>query len=181
MSRTSWYYDHDGRVVGPISVSELRHLAASGQLLPTDRVRKGDMDRWVKARAVKGLFAPAAAEAATGPAVTADPPEGDTVFDFLGAAPPPAAEAEPAPAAFHPEFDFFGGGPPAPPAEVELHSPAPPPAAPKSPSTRKSKRPPPAVPPEAPESAEPGPGDPQPGTPPARPEARGAVRLTPPP
>src|SRR4051812_18187878 len=114
MSRTSWYYDHDGQVVGPVSVSELRHLAASGGLLPTDRVRKGDMDRWVKARAVKGLFAPAGAGAAPGPAVPADPPEGDTVFDFLGAGPPPAAEAEPAPAAeFLPEFDFFGKGPPA--------------------------------------------------------------------
>src|SRR5436190_13729112 len=106
MSRTKWYVDHAGQVSGPVSVSELRHLAASGQLLPTDRVRKEDMNRWVKARAVKGLFAPAAAEATTAPAP--EPAEGDTVFDFFGAGRPPASEPQPVPAeSFNPAFDFF--------------------------------------------------------------------------
>lgn len=97
MSKKHWFYDHAGRVGGPVNVTELRHLAANGQILPTDQVRKEDMDRWVKAGAVKGLFAPAA--------------DSEPAFDF-GAGPPPAAAAE----EFNPAFDFFGGAAEASPA-----------------------------------------------------------------
>jgi hypothetical protein len=96
MSKTNWYFAHDGDVGGPVSVSELRELAASGKLLPSDRVRKEDMDRWVKARAVKGLFAPAAAD-------------GDAGFDFFGGGQPLAAATEEPVESFNPAFDFFGG------------------------------------------------------------------------
>jgi hypothetical protein len=155
MSPTRWFYDHDGQVSGPVSVSELRHLAASGGLLPTDHVRKEDMERWVKARAVKGLFAPAAAEAATAPAT--EPTEGDTVFDFFGTGPPPAPEAEPEEEPLNPAFDFFGTtsfSASRAPAEVELHSPAPPLTRKPTPP-RKSK----IVPPPASPAPEPSPAD----------------------
>jgi hypothetical protein len=153
MSKTHWYYDHDGHVGGPITVSELRQLAASGELLPTDRVRKEGMERWVKARAVKGLFAPpaSAAEIPRAP----EPADGDTIFDFFGAWPPaPAAEPEAAPTeSFNPAFDFFGGqsqSATSQPAEIEMYSVAP---APSRKSTPPRKRPTsPELPPVAPES-----------------------------
>lgn len=120
MSRSLWFYAHDGQTGGPVSVSQLRQLAASGRLLPTDRIRKEDMDRWAKARAVKGLFT-----AADQPSTTAaEAAGGDTVFDFLGAG-PPAAAPEPA-SEFHPAFDFFGTPPPLPPSqETPIAAPAP--------------------------------------------------------
>jgi hypothetical protein len=148
MAKTRWFYDRDGHVNGPVSVSELRQLAASGELLPTDQVRKEDMDRWVKAKAVKGLFDPAAAdeERVDRPS---EPADGDTVFDFFGAGRPPEAESEPEPAAtFNPAFDFFGVGPPtaaSPPTEAETFSAVAPPGRKSSPP-RKSKVMPPPVP-----------------------------------
>jgi hypothetical protein len=119
MSRSLWYYEHDGQSGGPVRVSQLRQMAAKGQLLPTDRVRKEDMDRWVKARAVKGLFTveDLPAESYSSP--------GGSMFDFFGAGSAPVAAAEPTPE-FLPVFDFFGGtsapapakgGAPAPPQE----------------------------------------------------------------
>jgi hypothetical protein len=132
MSRSKWYYDHDGRTGGPVSVSQLRELAATGELRPTDRIRKEDMDRWVKARAVKGLFT---SEEQSSP----EPAGGDTTFDFFGVGPPQTA-SKPA-NEFHPAFDFFGGPPPpvpeskparkskldVPAADVPAAAPAPPP------------------------------------------------------
>lgn len=132
MSRSQWFFNRGGQVSGPVSVSELRELAAAGQLQPTDRVRKEDMDRWVKARSVKGLF-DAPETSAIGP-----PPAsgGESMFDFFG-----AAAAGPAPETaneFHPAFDFFTGAPAAPgPTKSEMHIPEPP--ARKSMSPKKSK------------------------------------------
>jgi hypothetical protein len=132
MSRSKWYYDHDGQTGGPVSVSQLRQLAANGELRPTDRIRKEDMDRWVKARAVKGLF--------TNEEPSSLEPTGrDATFDFFGVGPPQTA-SEPA-NEFHPAFDFFGGPSApvpeskpvrkskhdAPAAEVPAAAPAPPP------------------------------------------------------
>lgn len=52
-----WFYSHDRqKVVGPCSSSELRKLAASGQLKPGDMVRGGRIVDLVKASRVKGLF-----------------------------------------------------------------------------------------------------------------------------
>jgi GYF domain 2 len=140
MSRSLWYFDHNGRLGGPVSVSQLRELAANGELLPSDRVRKEDMERWVKARVVKGLFLAMDEPPMAEPEPTAEPVT-DTVFDFFGVG--PAAAPDPS-KEFHPAFDFFGGLPPPPaktvppPAEVELQ-PVPPPPIRKSPPGRKSK------------------------------------------
>jgi hypothetical protein len=109
MAKTQWYFDHDGEVGGPISVSELRELAGNGQLLPTDRVRKEDMDRWVKARAVKGLFAPSA-DVASG--LT----DSDMAFNFFGVRSAAVTAPEEPTESFNPAFDFFGGAS-VPPAE----------------------------------------------------------------
>jgi hypothetical protein len=109
MPQSKWYYHHDGQTGGPVSVAQLQQLAADGLLLPTDRVRKEDMDRWVKARAVKGLFTPAELP----PPASPEPAGGEITFDFLGAGPPEAANE------FHPAFDFFGAPPSPPPAQAE--------------------------------------------------------------
>jgi hypothetical protein len=131
MAQSMWFYDHEGQVGGPVSVSELRQLASEGRLQPNDRVRKEDMERWVKARVVKGLFTPPDAP----PLAEAEPIGTDSMFDFFGGGPPIAAPE--AANEFHPAFDFFGA-PAGPPAVPEVVAPSPPPARQSKPP-RKSK------------------------------------------
>lgn len=59
-----WYYSRDGAPVGPVSAGELKHLASSGELGPTDLVWKEGMRDWVAAEQLKGLFVVAASAAA---------------------------------------------------------------------------------------------------------------------
>jgi WD40 repeat protein len=64
-----WYYKLDGVVRGPVPAAELRRLAAAGKLGPADVVRRDDMEKWLPAGQVKGLFtAPVAATTAGGEA-----------------------------------------------------------------------------------------------------------------
>src|SRR4051812_11448361 len=58
-----WFYSRDGASNGPVSAHELKQLASSGQLAPTDFVWKEGMREWVPAEQLKGLFvAPASPE-----------------------------------------------------------------------------------------------------------------------
>jgi hypothetical protein len=59
-----WYVKANGEQVGPMTVGELRLLAATGRLHPMDRVRKDSISRWTRAKSVRGLFADAVLEAA---------------------------------------------------------------------------------------------------------------------
>jgi hypothetical protein len=52
-----WFVQANGEQVGPMTVGELRLLAATGRLHPTDRVRKDTISRWTRAKSVRGLFA----------------------------------------------------------------------------------------------------------------------------
>jgi hypothetical protein len=54
---TEWFYSIDGEQVGPVSSSELKQLAASGEITPNDLVWREGMPEWTPARKVKGLFA----------------------------------------------------------------------------------------------------------------------------
>jgi hypothetical protein len=57
---TQWFFAKDGgKMSGPVTGRELKRLAATGGLSPTDRVKKDGMEKSVSARRVKGLFAPA--------------------------------------------------------------------------------------------------------------------------
>jgi hypothetical protein len=70
-----WYYQpRGGKQVGPVSGTELRQLAASGQLSPTDLVWKEGMGAWVPASSIKGLFNsnPAPPLVSAAPSVGAD-------------------------------------------------------------------------------------------------------------
>jgi hypothetical protein len=51
-----WYYSSNGTQAGPVSSAELKRLAASGELAPTDFVRKANSPKWIEAGKVEGLF-----------------------------------------------------------------------------------------------------------------------------
>lgn len=51
----NWYYSREGERIGPISPSELRAMAASGQLVPDDQVWRPGLKGWIKASALKGI------------------------------------------------------------------------------------------------------------------------------
>jgi hypothetical protein len=53
---SDYYFTRDGKQYGPVSASQLRTLAETGRLQPTDKVRKEGMANWVAASSVKGLF-----------------------------------------------------------------------------------------------------------------------------
>jgi hypothetical protein len=62
-----WYYAQHGQQTGPVSTEELKQLAASGQLQPSEMVWKQGMAAWSPANSVEGLFA--GAPGASPPAV----------------------------------------------------------------------------------------------------------------
>jgi hypothetical protein len=53
-----WFYKRDGKLmIGPFTSEKLKEMAATGQILPTDTVRRdGAGMMMVAARRVKGLF-----------------------------------------------------------------------------------------------------------------------------
>lgn len=72
---SEWYYTSNGKQApGPVSSSQLRELAATGRLLPTDLVWKEGMENWEPAGSIKSLF-PQGAKAAepANPPVAAAP------------------------------------------------------------------------------------------------------------
>jgi WD40 repeat protein len=66
----NWYYAAGEQKLGPYSASQLRQLATTGQLRPTDMVWKEGMKQWAAAGSVKGLFPPTADR----PPAVASPP-----------------------------------------------------------------------------------------------------------
>ena len=51
-----WHYSKNGQRHGPVSASDLKALAKSGDLLPTDLIRKEGLTEWKPAKNLKGLF-----------------------------------------------------------------------------------------------------------------------------
>ncbi len=56
-----WYFSKNNQQQGPVSPEQLKQLAASGQLQPSDLVWKEGMGQWTTASSIKGLFAAPAA------------------------------------------------------------------------------------------------------------------------
>lgn len=54
----SWYYAKGDEKIGPISSAELKQVAASGRLLPSDYVWRTDWQEWKRADTLKNLFPP---------------------------------------------------------------------------------------------------------------------------
>src|SRR5262245_35668092 len=50
-----WYVMMNNQQVGPVSPQQLRQMAQSGQLQPTDTVWKEGMANWMPASTIKGL------------------------------------------------------------------------------------------------------------------------------
>lgn len=53
---SKWFYRVDGREYGPVSSNEIRELAISGRLRPTDHIRKDGSDDWRVAGESAKLF-----------------------------------------------------------------------------------------------------------------------------
>ena len=53
---SQWYYAHNGQQNGPVSIEQLRELAASGSLKPQDLVWNQSMTDWIPAGGVNGIF-----------------------------------------------------------------------------------------------------------------------------
>ena len=51
-----WYYTRDQQKLGPLSSEELKQLADSGGLKPSDLVLQEGSEKWLPANSVKGLF-----------------------------------------------------------------------------------------------------------------------------
>jgi len=68
-----WYYIQQKQRIGPVTDQQLKQLATSGQLRPTDLVWKKGLENWVAAQKVKGLFpepdVPLQAELVDGPLI----------------------------------------------------------------------------------------------------------------
>ena len=53
---SEWYYGHDGERHGPVPLADLKQLAASNQLEPTDLVWTSGMPDWLPAKDIEDLF-----------------------------------------------------------------------------------------------------------------------------
>lgn len=51
-----WFYTKNGQRMGPVTDAELKQLAASGTILPTDQIWKEGMSEWKPASTLKSLF-----------------------------------------------------------------------------------------------------------------------------
>jgi hypothetical protein len=91
----AWYYVVNGNQVGPVSLDELRAVAAAGKLAPTDLVWQENTPDWVPAHTVAGLLPSAPPLPRSMPAVPPQPTYS------VSPPPPPAApfplEPEPLP------------------------------------------------------------------------------------
>ena len=68
-----WYYAQEGQQQGPVSQEQLKELASSGQLKPSNTVWKQGMAQWAKAGQVSGLFP--ASDPAQPPPTPSTPPQ----------------------------------------------------------------------------------------------------------
>lgn len=60
---TEWHYSKGGQQHGPVTAADLKTLAKSGELLPTDMIWKEGMAEWKPAGSLNKLFPPTASTA----------------------------------------------------------------------------------------------------------------------
>jgi hypothetical protein len=75
-----WHYLKGDEEFGPVSTSELKALASSGELSPADMLWKDGMDEWKPASGLKGLFPPVSST----PEPQMSPPPLPTAMPALG-------------------------------------------------------------------------------------------------
>ena len=69
-----WYWTQNGQRNGPVDTAELKELARSGRLRPTDMIWREGLPNWVSATQAKGLFQDQTSVAGGIPASTPAPP-----------------------------------------------------------------------------------------------------------
>ncbi len=74
-----WHYSKDGQQHGPVSASDLKNLAKSGDLLPTDLIWKEGMAEWKPASNVKGLFSATPVSVVESPKASPASPQVETL------------------------------------------------------------------------------------------------------
>jgi serine/threonine protein kinase len=90
-----WFYSRGGQQFGPVSAEQLKQLAASRQLAPTDLLWKEGMKDWAQARIVRGLFPQEAAATPKPPPLPPPLPDAlDAERTAPRATPPPARIAD---------------------------------------------------------------------------------------
>src|SRR2546423_8719828 len=62
MDSRKWFWQRNGKKVGPLSTGQLRQLAAKGQLQPEDMIQQEGSRQVIPASSVNGLFKPSASE-----------------------------------------------------------------------------------------------------------------------
>jgi hypothetical protein len=72
---TEWHYSRGDQQHGPVSAADLKTLAKSGELLPSDMIWKEGMAEWKPAGSIKGLFPDSSAKSSR----TSPPPIPKTV------------------------------------------------------------------------------------------------------
>lgn len=55
-SQARFFFTRNGKPQGPVSSTQLKRLARSGQLKPTDKVKKQGTTKWLAASSIAGLF-----------------------------------------------------------------------------------------------------------------------------
>jgi hypothetical protein len=102
-----WFYSHGDSKIGPCSARQMRELASSGGVLPTDTVWKEGIEKGVLASKVKNLFLPVSAcprgaEVPVAAALPVSPPAPAVPNDLAALrqaeAPLPSPEPQPEPA-----------------------------------------------------------------------------------
>ncbi len=76
-----WYYGQHGQQLGPITEEQLRSLANSGQLQPTDLIWAKGMPNWVPAQTIMGVTFPASEMPPPIPGAPAEEPVQATLID----------------------------------------------------------------------------------------------------
>lgn len=133
-----WFCQIAGHEIGPMSSSQLKAMAAKGEILSTDTVRRGLAGKWIVASHVRGLLPPSHESppppAAVEPPSVSESAEPPSFFgslpppSFFGSLPPPSfADAPPPSVASVPEPNVAWPTE-APPAPIVAPPPPPPPS-----------------------------------------------------
>jgi hypothetical protein len=102
-----WFYSQNGQQKDPVPSTQLKHLASSGSLQPTDLVWKEGMPNWVPANQIAGLFTAAQPQ----PVPAGSYQKAPTPYQQPASAPVPSQAAQAPIDPFMDEPDEFGPRP----------------------------------------------------------------------
>ena len=107
-----WYWMQDGQKSGPVSTAELKELARTARLKPTDMIWREGLPNWVQASQAKGLFVPPPPVAAAQPPTRRAAAAPDSPAQTF-ASPQPEASPQPTVSPRTPQSNATAGATPA--------------------------------------------------------------------